>query len=279
MSLSKVLTCAEQDNVVYRTLLDAINNGTLAPGAHVTQEDPAEQLNTPRSPVLQAPRLLKKERPLEDAPRRGPQVTPLEPDRIGQLYQVRAALDALAARLAAERQADIPAALVNAGSRSPGGRGRRRARDDRGRRRVPPHDLRSQRQSMHRRQCPAALNPTVSCVGRRVVAHRQPRRHLGRPWGDPDGHLRWRPCSGSRALGAPRRHRPRGADVPPPAGAAVDAARGTRPLTILRWAAQSRLHRPLIPRGHFRRRKRAPLCSRTSTGTRRAGRETNTPPA
>ena len=100
---------------VYRALLDAISDGTLAPGARVTQEDLAEKLNVSRSPVLQALRLLKKDGLLEDAPGRGLLVTPLDPLRTAHLYRVRGALDALAAQLAAECRADIPAALIEAG--------------------------------------------------------------------------------------------------------------------------------------------------------------------
>ena len=115
MTLAKVPLRTDYVDEVYRTLLDAISDGTLAPGERVTQEDLAEQLNVSRSPVLQALRLLKKDGLLEDAPGRGLLVTRLDPGRIGQLYQVRGALDALAARLAAERRADISAALIATG--------------------------------------------------------------------------------------------------------------------------------------------------------------------
>jgi DNA-binding GntR family transcriptional regulator len=46
---------------VYRALLDAISEGSLAPGQRITQEDIAEQLAVSRQPVLQALRLLKKD--------------------------------------------------------------------------------------------------------------------------------------------------------------------------------------------------------------------------
>ncbi len=121
MSLAKVPARTDYVDEVYRSLLDAICDGTLAPGARITQEDLAEQLNVSRSPVLQALRLLKKDGLLEDAPGRGLLVTRLEPQRIGQLYQVRGALDALAARLAAERCADIPAELITAGRQAAAG--------------------------------------------------------------------------------------------------------------------------------------------------------------
>ena len=113
--LARIPNRTDYVDEVYRALLDAISDGTLAPGARVTQEDLAEQLNVSRSPVLQALRLLKKDGLLEDAPGRGLLVTRLEPLRIGHLYRVRGALDALAAQLAAECRAEIPAALIKAG--------------------------------------------------------------------------------------------------------------------------------------------------------------------
>jgi hypothetical protein len=49
-------------------LLDAISDGSLAPGERITQEDIAEQLAVSRQPVLQALRLLKKDGFVLDAP-------------------------------------------------------------------------------------------------------------------------------------------------------------------------------------------------------------------
>jgi DNA-binding GntR family transcriptional regulator len=100
---------------VYRTLSDAISDGSLAPGQRITQEDIAQQLAVSRQPVLQALRLLKKDGFVQDAPGRGLQVARLDPDWIRKVYQVRGALDALAARLAAERRYRLPAALLQQG--------------------------------------------------------------------------------------------------------------------------------------------------------------------
>lgn len=121
MTLAKLPSRTDYVDAVYRALLDAISDGTLAPGARITQEDLAEQFHVSRSPVLQALRMLKKDGLLEDAPGRGLLVTRLEPARIGQLYQVRGALDALAAQLAAERRAEIPADLIHAGRQAAAG--------------------------------------------------------------------------------------------------------------------------------------------------------------
>jgi DNA-binding GntR family transcriptional regulator len=121
LSLAKIPSRTDYVDEVYRALLDAISDGTLAPGTRITQEDLAERLNVSRSPVLQALRMLKKDGLVEDAPGRGLLVTRLEPLRIDQLYRVRGSLDALAAQLAAERRAEIPAALISAGREATAG--------------------------------------------------------------------------------------------------------------------------------------------------------------
>jgi DNA-binding GntR family transcriptional regulator len=103
---------------VYKTLVDAICDGSLAPGTRITQEDLAEQLAVSRSPVLQALRLLKKDGLVQDAPGRGVLVAPLSAQWLGDLYQIRGTLDSLAARLAAERQSVIDPALIARGRAS-----------------------------------------------------------------------------------------------------------------------------------------------------------------
>jgi len=103
---------------VYRSLMDAISDGSLAPGERITQEDIAQQLAVSRQPVLQALRLLKKDGFVQDAPGRGLQVAPLDAQRTRDLYQVRGALDALAARLAAQRRYCMDPALLQAGRRA-----------------------------------------------------------------------------------------------------------------------------------------------------------------
>src|SRR3954464_14593187 len=107
---------------VYRALLDAISDGSLAPGVRITQEDLAERLAVSRQPVLQALRLLKKDGLLHDAPGRGLLVAPLDAASIAHVYEIREALDALAARLAAARRAKIDPRLVEQGRRAARGR-------------------------------------------------------------------------------------------------------------------------------------------------------------
>src|SRR5215831_408997 len=105
-------------DTVYRVLLNAITDGSLAPGERLTQEEIAEQLRVSRSPVLQALRLLKKDGLIEDAPGRGVQVAPLGPEGVGHLYEVRGALDALAARLAAGARYVVEPKLIEHGRRT-----------------------------------------------------------------------------------------------------------------------------------------------------------------
>jgi DNA-binding GntR family transcriptional regulator len=108
---------------VYRRLLDAISEGSLAPGQRITQEDIAEQLAVSRQPVLQALRLLKKDGFVQDAPGRGLLVAPLDAGWTLQVYQVRGALDALAASLAAQARFQLdPRIIAN-------GRGAARGQD------------------------------------------------------------------------------------------------------------------------------------------------------
>jgi DNA-binding GntR family transcriptional regulator len=107
---------------VYSALLDAIVDGSLAPGARLTQEDIARQLTVSRQPVLQALRLLKADGLVVDAPGRGLLVAPLEGDWIAAVYQVRAALDVLAARLAAQHRAVVDPLLIERGRKAARGR-------------------------------------------------------------------------------------------------------------------------------------------------------------
>ncbi len=113
--LIKLQVAPDLVDQVYQALLDAISGGTLAPGVRITQDELAARFSVSRQPVLQALRLLKQDGLVQDAPGRGLQVAPLEPRAIVHFYQVRGALDALAARLAAERGAVLSAGLIERG--------------------------------------------------------------------------------------------------------------------------------------------------------------------
>ena len=120
--LVRLETAPDLVDQVLRSLLDAISEGTLAPGQRITQEDIAEQLAVSRQPVLQALRLLKKDGFVQDAPGRGLLVAPLDATWTMNVYQVRGALDALAARLAAEQRFQLDPKLIEQGRKAARGR-------------------------------------------------------------------------------------------------------------------------------------------------------------
>lgn len=88
---------------VYQRLLDAIADHTLPPGCRIRQGELAERLSVSRQPISHALHLLHRQGLVMEAGRKGFRVAPLDPDHILRLYEVRSALDGLAARLAAGR--------------------------------------------------------------------------------------------------------------------------------------------------------------------------------
>ena len=92
----------------YGVLLDAICDGKLAPGARLTQEQLAALLGVSRQPVTHALVLLKQQGFAREAPGRGLEVAPVEPDHLLAVYAVRGAIEGLAAAAAARRAARDP---------------------------------------------------------------------------------------------------------------------------------------------------------------------------
>ena len=88
---------------VYARILEAITDRTLPPGHRIRQNELAEKLGVSRQPVSHALHLLHRQGLVAESGRKGFEVTQLNPLRIRQLYEVRGAIDALAARLAADR--------------------------------------------------------------------------------------------------------------------------------------------------------------------------------
>ena len=89
----------------YERLVEAIADGTLAPGQRIRQEELGRALGVSRQPISHALQLHKQQKLVEENGRRGLIVSEIDPNRVRDLYQVRSALDAVAARLAAERVA------------------------------------------------------------------------------------------------------------------------------------------------------------------------------
>jgi DNA-binding GntR family transcriptional regulator len=88
---------------VYARILEAITDRSLPPGHRIRQNELAGRLGVSRQPVSHALHLLHRQGLVAESGRRGFEVTRLDPSRIRQLYEVRGAIDALAARLAAGR--------------------------------------------------------------------------------------------------------------------------------------------------------------------------------
>ncbi len=103
-------------------ILAEIASGQLAPGERIIQEQIAKTLGVSRQPVQQALLLLRNLGVLRDASGRGLEVAPLEADQVQHMYDMRAVIEGLACRLAAEHNAERAAklgpALVDAGRRA-----------------------------------------------------------------------------------------------------------------------------------------------------------------
>jgi DNA-binding GntR family transcriptional regulator len=107
---------------VQGAILAEIACGQLASGDRIIQEQLAKALGVSRQPVQQALLLLRNQGVLRDAPGRGLVVSPLEPEEVRHMYDMRAVIEGLACRLAAEhgaeRAAKLGPALVEAGRKA-----------------------------------------------------------------------------------------------------------------------------------------------------------------
>ena len=98
---------------VVDAIVAEIVGGELPSNSRLIQDDLARAYGVSRQPVQQALLLLRNRGLVQEAPGRGLIVSPLDVGFVRNLYEVRAMLDGLAARLAAERGA------VRAGSEGP----------------------------------------------------------------------------------------------------------------------------------------------------------------
>ncbi|TCJ30491.1 GntR family transcriptional regulator [Nocardioides jejuensis] len=108
----KDLTCED--------LRTRIVDGRLAPGERLVERDLAEQLEVSRIVVREAIAHLVSEGLAVTLPRRGAQVAPLDVDDVSNLFDIRVALDALAARTAAKRRTDDDLAALDRALRAAG---------------------------------------------------------------------------------------------------------------------------------------------------------------
>ena len=88
---------------VVNAIVSEIVDGDLPANSRLIQDELARAYGVSRQPVQQALLLLRDRGMVREAPGRGLIVSPLDVDFVRNLYEVRALLDGLAARLAAER--------------------------------------------------------------------------------------------------------------------------------------------------------------------------------
>lgn len=91
-----------------------ILTGELAPGERLVEDRIAEMLGVSRNPVREAIRVLAAEAFVEVVPRRGATVARLSRDEAEELFDVRMALEGLAARLAARKRMPTAVSRLNA---------------------------------------------------------------------------------------------------------------------------------------------------------------------
>ncbi|HUW64970.1 MAG TPA: GntR family transcriptional regulator [Spirochaetia bacterium] len=89
--------------IVFESLREAIIGGRLKPGERLMEAQLAEELGVSRTPVREAIRKLELEGFVAMLPRKGAYVSGISLKDIVDVFEIRAALEALAAGLAAER--------------------------------------------------------------------------------------------------------------------------------------------------------------------------------
>lgn len=90
-------------DIVFETIREAIVEGTLKAGERLMEVQLAEEMGVSRTPVREAIRKLELEGLVIMLPRKGAYVAGISTKEIAEVFEVRAALESLAAGLAAER--------------------------------------------------------------------------------------------------------------------------------------------------------------------------------
>jgi DNA-binding GntR family transcriptional regulator len=88
---------------LHEALEQDIATGVLAPGMRLDEAGLAERYGASRTPVREALRLLAASGMVEIRPRRGAVVTTVGPERLYEMFEVMAELEAMCGRLAARR--------------------------------------------------------------------------------------------------------------------------------------------------------------------------------
>lgn len=96
-----------QGQDAYQRLISEIRAGTLRPGDRLLETELALRLGISRTPVREAIRRLEADGLVVHVPRVGAAVRRLDYSEINELYEMRAVLEATAARLAARAASDV----------------------------------------------------------------------------------------------------------------------------------------------------------------------------
>lgn len=110
------LKVGEQHRPLRDVVCDEIRSQIIAgvhpPGGRLVEDRLAEDLGVSRNPVREALRVLEAEGFVQMLPRRGAVVAELSRDEVLDLFEIRIALEGLAARLAAEKASAEEVALI-----------------------------------------------------------------------------------------------------------------------------------------------------------------------
>jgi DNA-binding GntR family transcriptional regulator len=91
---------------ISKIVIERILDGTYPPGSRIVESQLAKEFGTSQAPAREALRDLEGMNLIETRPHKGARVRELDPERLKQIYPVRAALEELAGRVAASRVTD-----------------------------------------------------------------------------------------------------------------------------------------------------------------------------
>jgi len=91
---------------------EEIATGKLLPGSHLDEVELAKRFGVSRTPIREALSLLMGEGLVETRPRRGMVVAQVTPQRLIEMFEVMAELEAMCAQLAARRMSDEELAAI-----------------------------------------------------------------------------------------------------------------------------------------------------------------------
>jgi DNA-binding GntR family transcriptional regulator len=99
---------------VRESVEEEITTGALPPGSRLDEAELAKRFNVSRTPIREALNLLVGEGLIETRPRRGAVVARVTPQRLIEMFEVMAELEAMCAKLATRRMSEDELAAIEA---------------------------------------------------------------------------------------------------------------------------------------------------------------------